>query len=171
MAQSKLDLNYSEIMKMSAEVAADDGPGSSGWKGEGSQTARVNDAVMEALRQNNGKLSGELAELPCIIITTTGAKSGKRRPIPLAYQRIDGRVVIIASMGGSVRNPPWYHNLVANPEVTVELDGETYQARAVVTEAQDRDDLFGKICENIPTFGEYQARTERTIPVVELVRI
>ena len=74
-------------------------------------------------------------------------------------------------MAGNVRNPPWYHNLVKNPEVTVELNGETYQARAIVTEGQDRDDLFRRICENMPVFGEYQQRTKRQIPVVELQRL
>ncbi len=74
-------------------------------------------------------------------------------------------------MGGSVRNPPWYHNLVKNPEVTVELNGETYQAEAVVTQGADRDELFRRVCENIAQFAEYQERTERTIPVVELKRL
>lgn len=170
MAQPKLDLNMSELMKMSSEVAADDGPGSATWKGAGTQTERVNDAVMETLRANGGSVPGELGAIPLIIITTTGAKSGKRRPIPLAYQKIDDRIVIIASMGGSIRNPPWFHNLVAHPEVTVELDGETYEALAIVTEGADRNDLFGRICENLPVFAGYQQRTERTIPVVELKR-
>ncbi len=170
MAQSKVDLNWSEAMKMSAEVASDDGPGSPGWRGEGSHTVRFNEEVMEELRANGGKVPGELSAMPLIIITTIGAKSGKPRPVPLAYQNIDGRIVIIASMGGSVRNPPWYHNLVANPEVTVELNDETYQADAVVTEGADRDALFARVCEAIPTFTEYQERTQRTIPVVELKR-
>jgi deazaflavin-dependent oxidoreductase (nitroreductase family) len=171
MATPKIDLNMSELMKMSAEVAADDGPGSSTWNVEGTITQRVNDTVMEALRQNQGKLPGELAEMPCVIITTTGAKSGKPRTVPLAYQSLDDRILIIASMGGSVRNPPWFHNLVQNPEVTVELGGETYQAKAIVTEGADRDGLFGRICTNIPTFAAYQERTERVIPVVELKRL
>ena len=74
-------------------------------------------------------------------------------------------------MAGNVRNPPWYHNLVKNSEVMVELNGETYQARAIVTEGQDRDDLFRRICANMPNFEEYQQRTERVIPVVELQRL
>ena len=74
-------------------------------------------------------------------------------------------------MGGSVRNPPWFHNLVRNPEVTVELDGETFPARAVVTGGRDRDELFARLAANIPTWGAYQERTARRIPVVELIRI
>lgn len=171
MTNTKFDLNMAELMKMSDEVASDDGPGSNSWDGEGAHTKRVNNAVMETLRSNNGKLTGELQEMPAIIITTTGAKSGKRRTVPLVYQIFDDRLVITASMGGNVRNPPWFHNLVHNPEVTVELDGETFQARAVVTHDQDRDDLFRRVCENMPTFAGYQERTNRVIPVVELKRI
>lgn len=171
MTQEKLDLNMSELMKMSAQVGEDDGPGSSGWSGEGTVTERVNDAVMEQLRANQGKLTGDLEGLPFIIITTTGAKSGKQRPIPLAYQIVDDRLLVIASMGGSVRNPPWYHNLLKNPEVVVELNGETFRAKAAVTEGQDRDDLFRRVCENMPMFAQYQERTDRVIPVVELKRL
>lgn len=171
MTKAKTDLDWAALLKMSAEVVADDGPGSSGWNGKGSVTESVNDAVMASLRENQGKVPGELEDLPLIIITTTGAKSGKRRPIPLAYQILDDRLLLIASMGGSVRNPPWYHNLVKNPEATVELNGETYQAQAVVTQGQDHDDLFRRICENMPVFGEYQERTARQIPVVELKRL
>jgi deazaflavin-dependent oxidoreductase (nitroreductase family) len=123
---------------------------------------------MENLRNNKGKLTGELQAMPFIIITTKGAKTGKRRTVPLAYQILNDRLLIIASMGGNIRNPPWFYNLVRNPEVTVELSGETFQATAVVTEGQDRDYLFRQICENIPTFAGYQARTKRVIPVVEL---
>ncbi len=67
-------------------------------------------------------------------------------------------------------NPPWFYNLVKNPEVFVEKDGESFLAIAVVTEGEDRDYLFQKICENEPTFGAYQARTDRVIPVIELQR-
>ena len=73
-------------------------------------------------------------------------------------------------MGGSKRNPPWYHNLVKNPEVRVEVGGESYPARAVVTQGSDREELFRRTVEAFPIFGDYQKRTERTIPVVELKR-
>ena len=101
---------------------------------------------------------------------STGAKSGKKRAVPLAYHEVDGRLLIIASMGGAKRNPPWYHNLVANPEVLVEKDGETFSANAVVTAGADRDALFKSVCDALPPFAEYQPRTERIIPVIELKR-
>jgi deazaflavin-dependent oxidoreductase (nitroreductase family) len=73
-------------------------------------------------------------------------------------------------MGGAPKHPQWYRNLTANPDVTVERGTETYAARARVTEGEKRDRLYALQVSRIPTFGEYQKRTERTIPVVELVR-
>ncbi len=123
-----------------------------------------------SLRENNGKVPGELEALHALIITTTGVKTGQKRAVPLGYQVVDGRLVIVASMGGAKRNPPWFYNLAKTPEVFVEKDGESFLATAIVTEGDDRNYLFQKICEGIPTFAEYQARTERVIPVVELQR-
>ncbi len=73
-------------------------------------------------------------------------------------------------MAGAKRNPPWFNNLVKNPEVVVEKDGETFSATAIVPEGDDRNYLFQKICESEPTFAVYQERTDRIIPVVELQR-
>jgi len=73
-------------------------------------------------------------------------------------------------MGGAPRNPPWYHNLVHNPEVLIEKGGESFSARAVVAEGDDRNRLFQIVCDNLPVFATYQERTERIIPIVELVR-
>jgi deazaflavin-dependent oxidoreductase (nitroreductase family) len=171
MAGQDNELSWAELNKLTAEVLSDNGPGSPGWKPEGSETNRINDRFMAALRENNGKvLPGELADLPGLIITTTGAKSGNKRALPLAYHEVDGRLPIIASMGGAKRNPPWFHNLVKNPEVLVEKDGESFLANAVVTTGDDRDKLFQQICAVLPPFAEYQERTTRVIPVVELQR-
>lgn len=170
MSDSNTELSWAELGKLTAEVLANDGPGSKNWRAEGSDTKRINERFMQALRDNNGKVPGELADVPGLIITTTGAKSGEKRAVPLAYQNIDGRVVIIASMGGAKRNPPWYYNLVKNPDVLVEKDGESYMAKAVVTTDADRDHLYEQVCDGIPVFAEYQARTARTIPVIELKR-
>jgi deazaflavin-dependent oxidoreductase (nitroreductase family) len=126
---------------------------------------------MRALRENKGKVPGELEAIPGLIITTIGAKTGKKRAVPLAYQIVDGRLVIIASMGGANRNPPWFFNLVKNPEVLVEKDGETFKATAVVAQGKDRTYLYQKVAEVFPTFKKYQTRTTRVIPVVELKRV
>ncbi len=108
--------------------------------------------------------------MPALIITTTGSKTGEKRAVPLGYQLVDDRLLVIASMAGAKRNPPWFTNLVKTPEVFVEKDGESFLANAIVTEGDDRNYLFQKICEGEPTFAEYQARTDRVIPVVELQR-
>ena len=164
------ELTMADIDKLALELSAPDGPGSNAWDMESSHTKVVNDAVMEALRGNSGKIPGELEGVPALIITTTGAKTGKKRTLPLAYQEIDGRLIIIASMGGSPRNPPWFHNLLHCADVLIEKDGESFSARAVVTEGEDRNRLFQIVCDNLPVFATYQKRTDRIIPVVELIR-
>lgn len=170
MKNKNATLSMADIDKLALEISADDGPGSAAWNMDSSHTKQVNDEVMEALRNNKGKIPGELEGVPALIITTTGAKSGKKRTLPLACQEIEGRLVIIASMGGASRNPPWFHNLVKYPNVQIEKDGETFSARAVVTQGEDRDRLFQIVCDNLAVFSTYQARTERIIPVVELIR-
>ena len=170
MKKQDAELNWDDINNLALELSASGGPGSKAWDMKGSHTERVNDAVMASLRENNGKLQGQLKDVPGLIITTTGAKTGQKRTLPLAYQEIDGRLVIIASMGGSPRNPPWFHNLLKDPRLVVEKDGESFEARAVITEGEDRNRLFQTVCDNLPVFATYQARTERVIPVVELIR-
>ena len=164
------NLSWTDLQNLTQEVLADDGPGTKNWQAGASETQRINERFMKALRENNGKVPGELHDLPGLIITTTGVKSGEKRAVPLAYHEVDGRLLIIASMGGAKRNPPWFHNLVANPEVLVEKDGESFSATAVVTSGEDRDVLYKSVCAALPPFAEYQARTERVIPVVELKR-
>lgn len=171
MADNNLELKWTDLLKMGDEVKSDDGPGSQHWHADGSETKRVNELFMRALRENNGKVPGELEALPGLIITTVGAKTGEKRAVPLAYQIIDGRLVIIASMAGANRNPPWFHNLVKNPELMVEMNGESFTARAVVTQGQDRTYLYEKVAEVLPAFKDYATRTSRVIPVVELQRI
>lgn len=170
MSGTNSEVTMADIDKLSVELSAPEGPGSDAWEMERSHTQNVNNRVMEALRTNNGKIPGELEQLEALILTTTGAKTGNKRTVPLACMDIDGRLVIIASMGGAPRNPPWFHNLVKNPDVTIEKDGETFSARAVVSEGEDRNSLFRTVCENLPVFSVYEGRTERVIPVVELIR-
>ena len=171
MTNEKLELKWADLLKMSDEVKSTDGPGTKNWDAAGSETKRVNDLFMRALRENNGKVPGELAALPGLIITTSGAKTGEKRAVPLAYQIVDGRLVIVASMAGADRNPPWFHNLVKNPEVLVEMNGESFKATAVVTQGSDRTHIYQKVAEALPAFKDYQTRTTRVIPVVELKRI
>ncbi len=94
-----------------------------------------NRRLIAAFREKDGNIGDEFGEMfahaPLAVFTMTGAKSGQPREIPLVYTTDGDRLVIIASKGGAPTNPDWYHNLVANPSVKVELPGETYQGTAV----------------------------------------
>lgn len=157
-----MTLTQADLDRLTADVLSGDGPGDA--------TRSVNAAFIDALRSNNGTVPGELAAARFLLLTHRGAKSGKERTTPLAYVRTEGRILIVASMGGAPRSPAWFHNIVANPEVVVEAGGETYRARAVVLGGPERDRLFEVCCRKVPPFAAYQQRTERVIPVVELVR-
>jgi len=129
-----------------------------------------NRKLIEEYRANGGKVTGPFAKAPLLLLTTTGAKSGKERTIPIVYTRDGDRYVIIASKGGMPTNPDWYHNLVANPEVTVEVGTESYQAHATALQGDERDRLYAEQSRRYPGFAEYQRNTSRVIPVVALVR-
>jgi deazaflavin-dependent oxidoreductase (nitroreductase family) len=129
-----------------------------------------NQNIINAFRSNGGKGTGPFEGLPMVLLTTKGTKTGAEHTTPLVPIIEDDRVYVIASMGGAPKHPQWYRNLTANPDVTVERGTETYAARARVTEGEERDRLYALQVSRIPTFGEYQKRTERTIPVIELVR-
>lgn len=163
-------LGWDDLLTLAAEISAEQGPGTAGWRADGSQTTAINARVMQALRENGGTIPGELGSIPCLVLTTVGARSGLPRAVPLFCLGIDGRLVIIGSMGGAHRNPPWFHNLLKTPAVMVEKDGETFAARAVVLRGADRDHCFAQFCATYPIFAEYQAGTARVIPIVELVR-
>ncbi|WP_432976911.1 nitroreductase family deazaflavin-dependent oxidoreductase [Dactylosporangium sp. CA-233914] len=129
------------------------------------------------LNAANRKLIAEFREhgrrlesRPLLLLSTTGRRSGKRYTNPMMYVRLDGRLLVIASAAGAQQHPDWYHNLVADPSVTVEADGEEYPATARPTTGEDRDTLFARIVEQYPFFADHQSGTDRRIPVVELIR-
>jgi deazaflavin-dependent oxidoreductase (nitroreductase family) len=164
------ELNWAQLDNLTTEVRGDQGPGTGNWESQGSHTQAFNRAFIDEFRRNGGKIPGELGEVDMLLITATGAKSGEPRTVPVSYHRFGDRVVVVASMGGATTNPPWFHNIKAHPEVTVEMGGETFAATAIITEGEDRDQLYAGICERMPVFAEYQERTERLIPVIELTR-
>jgi deazaflavin-dependent oxidoreductase (nitroreductase family) len=129
-----------------------------------------NRQVIDEFRANEGKVGGPWQGLPMVLLTTTGAKTGRQHTTPLVCLKDGERVVVFASKGGSPTHPEWFLNLRANPEATVEVGPEKFTARAVITSGEERDKLFEKQVSLIPTFGEYQQRTSRTIPVVVLER-
>ncbi|MBF6591301.1 MAG: nitroreductase family deazaflavin-dependent oxidoreductase [Ktedonobacterales bacterium] len=132
---------------------------------------QFNQTLIAEFRATGGKVSGQFARSPLLLLTTIGAKSGQPRTMPLAYTTDGDRLVIIASKGGAPTNPDWYHNLVANPLVTVELGSERFQARAVVPAGQERERLFNQMAERMPFFAAYQRKVTRQIPVVVLERV
>jgi deazaflavin-dependent oxidoreductase (nitroreductase family) len=130
-----------------------------------------NASVIAEFRKNGGKVGGRFANAPVVLITTTGARSGEPRTNPLVCLPYGDRLIVFASFGGAPRNPDWYYNLRANPELTVEYGSETFKARAVIAEGEERDRLYTEQVARFPAFGEYQTKTTRRIPVVILERI
>ena len=130
-----------------------------------------NQQVIKEFRANQGKVGGQLANMPMLLLTTTGAKSGREITKPLVYTKDGGRIVIIASFAGGPKNPPWYYNLVANPEATVEVGGERFRVRATVATGEERRRLFDAQAAQMPIFNEYRQKTTRQIPVLLLTRI
>jgi deazaflavin-dependent oxidoreductase (nitroreductase family) len=131
---------------------------------------KMNHRVIDEFRATGGKAGGMFTGKPLVLVHHIGAKSGKERIAPLVPLLDDGRIFIFATKGGSDKNPDWYGNLVANPNVTVELGTETFPATARTLTGEERDDIYAKQSAVEPQFGEYQQMTTRVIPVVELVR-
>jgi deazaflavin-dependent oxidoreductase (nitroreductase family) len=129
-----------------------------------------NRQTIEEFRANGGKVGGMWEGRPLLLLTTTGAKSGQRRTNPTMYLSDGDRLIVFASKAGAPTNPDWYHNLLAHPEVTVEVGSETYAANATVLSGEERDRLFAKQAGLNPQFGEYQTKTTRQIPVIALER-
>ncbi|MDZ7886986.1 MAG: nitroreductase family deazaflavin-dependent oxidoreductase [Mycobacterium sp.] len=132
---------------------------------------QMNNAVIAEFRETGGKAGGVFEGKPLVLVHHTGAKSGIERIAPLVPLLLDGRIYIFASKGGADTHPDWYRNLLAHPEVTVEIGTDTFAATARVLEGDERDSVYAKQVAVEPQFGEYQRRTERVIPVVELVRV
>lgn len=130
-----------------------------------------NTALIEEFRANDGTVSGPFGDAPLLLLTTTGAKSGRQYTTPVVYTTDNGNYVIIASKGGAPENPDWYYNLVANPKATIELPGETVDVRATLAEGDERDRLYRQQADLMPGFDEYQRKTTRRIPVFVLERV
>ncbi len=136
-----------------------------------SELNEFNQQVISEFRANQGKVGGQLANMPVLLLTTTGAKSGRSLTRPLVYTTDGDRMVVIASFAGAPNNPSWYHNLIANPVATVELGSERFQVRAETTSGEERQRLFNRQAEQMPIFAGYQKKTTRQIPVIVLKRI
>ena|SRR5487761_376030 len=123
-----------------------------------------NQDIITEFRANHGVVSQP--SFPILLLTTTGARTGRPATVPLGFA-VDGsgRVFVMASKAGAPRHPAWFHNLRANPSVTVELGDRSFQARAVVTAGQERDRLYAMVSDGA---SEYEKNTGRVFPVVVL---
>ena len=130
-----------------------------------------NMAIIQEFRANAGKVGGPFAGKSLLLLHTVGAKSGQARINPVACIRDGDRLVVIASKGGAPTNPDWYHNILANPLVSVETGTEQFQARAAVTAEPERTRLYNQMVAMMPGFAEYQRKTTRIIPVIILTRV
>lgn len=143
--------------------------GLDGPRSRGPAVSDRNDKVIEEFRENDGKVGGWFADKDVLILHTTGARSGLERLAPLVYRQEGDRIFVFASKGGSDSHPDWYHNLKANPDVRVEIGTATSAATAVEIVGEERDAIYARHAEAIDVFAGYQAGTDRTIPVFELI--
>jgi deazaflavin-dependent oxidoreductase (nitroreductase family) len=127
-----------------------------------------NQAITDEFRANDGKVGGQFEGADLLLLTTTGAKSGQPRLSPLAYLRIEDKLIIIGSFAGSDFNPAWVHNLRANPSAQVEIGTDSFDVTARELPPAERDAAFFKVAAAAPGFADYQAKTARVIPLFEL---
>jgi deazaflavin-dependent oxidoreductase (nitroreductase family) len=125
-------------------------------------------AHLRAYRWTNGLVGAELAGLPMLLLTTTGRKTGLERTVPLPYFPHPDGVMIVASFAGGPKNPAWYENLAAKPEVSVQIRGRKYSARATTATADERARLWPEIVTASPNYADYARVAPREIPVVVL---
>ena len=130
----------------------------------------MNRKVIAEFRETGGTAGGMFEGKPLVLVHHVGAKSGTERIAPLVPYLDGDRIFIFASKGGADNNPDWYHNLVANPQTTVELGSETFPVTARELTGDEHDDVYAKQSAVEPQFAEYQRKTTRVIPVFELQR-
>lgn len=129
-----------------------------------------NKAIVEEFRANGGKVGGPFEGGTLLLLHTVGAKTGAARLSPLAYMDIDGKIIIVGSYAGAPKDPAWVHNLRANPRAHIEIGTDAYDVTARELPPEERDATYPAVIERAPVFAEYQANTERMIPLFELVR-
>ncbi len=131
---------------------------------------RRNQQVIDEFRANGGQVGGYFSGMSLLLLTTTGAKSGRPHTTPLSYLADGGRYIVVAAAGGASASPDWQHNLIAHPRVTVKAGTEVFEATAVITTGEEREALFERFAAVQPQLTIYQNRTTRQIPVVVLNR-
>ena len=127
-----------------------------------------NRKMIEEFRANHGQLGGPFAGRTMLLLHHKGAKTGTERVNPLAYQPLDDGYAVFASKAGAPTNPDWYYNLIANPDATAEIGDGTIPVHARVAGGDERERIWTKQKANIPTFADYEEKTDRQIPVIIL---
>jgi deazaflavin-dependent oxidoreductase (nitroreductase family) len=130
--------------------------------------ADYNATIIDEFRANEGRVGGRWQGYPLLLLHHTGAKSGKRRINPLAYLGDDGRYVLFAANGGAPSHPGWYHNLTAQPDVTIEVGTKTIDVVASEATGEERERLFRTHAERFPELAEAQRKSDRVFPVIVL---
>ncbi|MBK8780306.1 MAG: nitroreductase family deazaflavin-dependent oxidoreductase [Anaerolineales bacterium] len=130
-----------------------------------------NQRIIDEFRANGGKVGGPFEGKTLLLLHTLGAKSKQERINPVACIQNGDRFAVIASKGGAPTNPDWYYNVVANPQVTVEVGTEKFQAHATVAEEPERSSLYEQMVDVMPGFDDYRRKTTRVIPVIVLTRV
>ncbi|EST27148.1 nitroreductase/quinone reductase family protein [Streptomyces roseochromogenus] len=124
--------------------------------------------IIEEFRANEGRLGGIRESWKILLLTTVGARSGQRRTTPLSYQAEGDNLYVFASDGGNEKTPDWYHNIRANPKVTVEIGARKFEATAIEVTGVEREEVFTRQIERDPEFARYEASAARAIPVITL---
>lgn len=129
-----------------------------------------NSKIISEFRENGGKVGGNFEGASLLLLHHTGARSGKERVSPLAYQKVGNSYAVFASKAGAPENPAWFHNLAANPETTIEVGTETIKVRARVADDAEREPIWEKQKRSAPQFAGYEEKAAgiRKIPVVLL---
>lgn len=127
-----------------------------------------NQSVIAEFRANNGTVPSQFGGIPVLLLHNKGAKSGQVRVSPLVYQPVEGGYALFGSYGGAPKNPAWFHNLLAHPEVEIEIGDRVEKVRARQVHGAERSVIWEKQKADIPQFAEYEAKTDREIPVVIL---
>lgn len=132
------------------------------------ETDDWNTKIIDEFRANGGEVGAPFEGAPLLLLHTTGARTGQERVNPVMYQQVGDAYAVFASKGGAPTNPDWFHNLVAHPDVTAEIGAETRSLRARVATGAERDRIWEEQKKRSPGFADYEAKTDREIPVVVL---
>lgn len=133
------------------------------------QTIAFNDGIIAEFRETGGKPGGRFEGNDVLLMTMTGARSGRQLTSPLTYHPYEDGYLVMASAGGDPKHPAWYFNLIANPDITLEVGTETIPATAVQLHGDDRHAALASMAAAMPRFGDYQAGVEREVPFFKLV--